>query len=99
MSNTQEHRNFVSEPMHNKPVTDLAGIGVAHGQRLARRGYAMVWSAFALNVLRHFSFQARHILSEFLAFDKEKEDFIEWLRNNCGASWMQANACYEISIQ
>lgn len=38
-STSQKHRNFVGEPMGEKPVTQLAGIGDALGGRLAAKGF------------------------------------------------------------
>lgn len=35
---TQKHRNFISEPMGEKPVTALAGIGEVLGGRLTLAG-------------------------------------------------------------
>lgn len=43
MSTTsQKHQHFVSEPMGDKPVTDLAGIGEKIGQRLSDGGFDKV---------------------------------------------------------
>ena len=36
---TQKHRNFVGEPMGEKAVTALAGIGDVLGKRLGSKGY------------------------------------------------------------
>jgi len=41
-STSQKHRNFVAEPMGEKPVTDLAGIGDVLGGRLSDLGYDKV---------------------------------------------------------
>ena len=43
MSTTsKKHQNFVTEPMGEKEVTDLAGIGEVLGKRLSERSYDKV---------------------------------------------------------
>lgn len=41
-STSQKHKEFVAEPMGEKPVTALAGIGDALGGRLEDKGFDKV---------------------------------------------------------
>ncbi|KAL4238521.1 Barrier-to-autointegration factor [Mactra antiquata] len=78
-STSQKHRNFVSEPMGDKPVTDLAGIGETLGGRLAEQGFD----------------KACVVLGQFLVLRKDKELFTEWLKDTCNANIKQSGDCYE----
>ena len=44
MTTSQKHQSFISEPMGEKPVTELAGIGEVLGKRLSAKGYDRVCS-------------------------------------------------------
>lgn len=47
MSTTsQKHRDFVGEPMGDKPVTALSGIGEVLGKSLEQKGFDKVSSNF-----------------------------------------------------
>lgn len=52
MSTTsQKHRDFVAEPMGDKPVTALGGIGEALGDKLKSKGYEKVKPRYQLFIL------------------------------------------------
>lgn len=77
MSISQKHRNFVSEPMGNKSVTELAGIGETLGERLKSKGFD----------------KAYVVLGQFLLLKKNQEQFIKWLKDTCSANDKQAKDC------
>lgn len=80
MSTTsQKHRNFVAEPMGDKPVTDLAGIGPVLGQRLKNKGFS----------------EAYVVLGQFLILKKNKELFVDWLKDTAGSNTKQASDCHQ----
>ncbi|KAI3363547.1 hypothetical protein L3Q82_012153, partial [Scortum barcoo] len=78
MSNTSlKHRNFVGEPMGDKPVTALSGVGEALGRKLADQGFD----------------KAYVVLGQFLLLKKDPEMFNEWLKDAIGANSQQALSC------
>lgn len=77
-STSQKHRNFVSEPMGDKEVTELAGIGAVLGGRLKESGYD----------------KAYVVLGQFLVLKKDEEMFLDWIKTTAGANAKQGNDCY-----
>jgi len=79
MTTSQKHRNFISEPMGDKSVTELAGIGPVLGARLSEKGYDVAYV----------------VLGQFLLLKKDKELFEEWLKECSGANAKQSKDCYD----
>lgn len=65
--------------MGDKDVTELAGIGPALGGRLTDKGFD----------------KAYVVLGQFLVLKKNKELFMDWLNQTCGANSKQQNDCYD----
>jgi hypothetical protein len=78
-STSQKHRNFVSEPMGDKGVNELAGIGEVLSKRLEAKGFD----------------KAYVVLGQFLVLKKHKELFIDWMKDISGANSKQASECYQ----
>lgn len=78
-STSQKHRNFVAEPMGEKPVTDLAGVGEVLGKRLEVAGFD----------------KAYVVLGQFLVLKKDKELFQVWMKDTCSANSKQSADCYQ----
>ena len=71
--------NFVQEPMGNKDVTDLAGIGQVLGRQLKRKGFDKAFEVFG----------------KFLLLKKNKESFVDWIQEITKANIKQAGDCYQ----
>lgn len=80
MLTSQKHRNFVGEPMGEKDVKELAGIGKVLGHRLAEKGFD----------------KAYMVLGQFLVRKKNEELFEDWLKDTCSANAKQARDCYNV---
>ena len=78
-STSQKHRNFVGEPMGEKVVTEIAGIGEVLGGRLSEKGYDLAYV----------------VLGQFLVLKKNQELFRDWLNQTCKANAKQQNDCYQ----
>jgi hypothetical protein len=78
MSTTsKKHASFVSEPMGEKPVTDIAGIGETYGKRLNELGFE----------------KAYNLLGQFLLLNKDEENFKEWLKEEVSMNGKHLNDC------
>ena len=78
-STSIKHRNFIAEPMGNKPVTDLAGVGDVLGRRLEAQGFD----------------KAYVVLGQFLVLKKNKELFQDWMKDACQANSKQSSDCFQ----
>lgn len=88
MSTTsQKHANFVAEPMGDKEVNEVAGVGPTYAKRLQEKGFE----------------KAYQLLAQYLLLSKDEEMFKEWLKDeiemkgkhlkdcsNCITEWSRA---------
>ena len=77
------HNIFISEPIIDKPCTDLPGISVVLGKKLTD-----IWFD-----------KAYCILGQFLLLKKDKELFQMWLNIEVSANKWQSERCYECLLE
>ncbi|KAK0154605.1 Barrier-to-autointegration factor [Merluccius polli] len=74
----KKHRDIVDEPMGEKNVMSLPGIGEAHGKRLEDKRFD----------------KAYKVLGQFLVLGKDEKRFKKWLKDTCGANIKEQDDCY-----
>ncbi|KAM9302383.1 barrier-to-autointegration factor [Gastrophryne carolinensis] len=77
-STSQKHRDFVAEPMGDKGVQCVAGIGDVLGSRFTQKGFDKAYT----------------LLGQFLILKKDEDLFTEWFKDTCGGNAKQARDCY-----
>ena len=75
---TKKHKLFTSQPINDKGVKCVPGIGNVYGDRLIAAGFPKAYS----------------ILDKFLDLEKDEVSFKHWLRETCGANAKSQKECY-----
>ncbi|XP_049555362.1 barrier-to-autointegration factor-like [Orcinus orca] len=75
---SQKHRDFMAEPVGEKPAGSLAGIGEVLGKKLEERDFD----------------KAYVVLGQFLVLKKDEDLFREWPKDTCGANAKQSRDCF-----
>ncbi|KAI1731752.1 barrier to autointegration factor domain-containing protein [Ditylenchus destructor] len=78
MSTSLKHRDFIGEPMGDKEITAIAGIGEVYGKKFVEKGFD----------------KAYVLLGQYLLLKKDKDLFIEWVKDTVAASTQHANSCF-----
>lgn len=74
---TKKHRSFTSEPINDKGVKSVPGIGKVYGERLKYAGFET----------------AQSILDKFLELHKDGSSFKNWLYDICKANTRSQDDC------
>ncbi len=85
----------MAEPLGDKGIRDVPGIGDVLGTKLSEAGYEKV--CFFLSLIlnsRNFS-QAYTLFGKYLLCNKDLEQFQDWIQTQCGANSHQAKAAAE----
>ncbi len=76
---TRKHQDFVAEPMGEKKVTEIAGVGKVLGKRLSEKNVKTAEAAFG----------------QFLVLKKDEPEFKGWMKDTCGANAKQQSDAHK----
>ena len=76
-STSKKVASFISEPLGNKPVTALGGIGEKHGRELLEHGFQ----------------SAGAVVGQYMALNKSDVKFTQFLEKVTTANDREANNC------
>ena len=96
MSSTtsQKFRDFTGEPLKDKLLSEVPGLGPKLASHLEGAGITRVCVRFvSMYFIIWFHFQAYELLGVYLTLLKNKEYFELWIRDNAGANRHQAKQC------
>lgn len=79
MTTTKKHKLFVSEPLGQKSIDVLPGVGKTLTQRF-----------LASNITK-----AHHVVGAFLLLDMQRDKFLSWFKQECGGNERHANMCFD----
>lgn len=81
----------MAEPLGDKGIRDVPGIGDVLGTKLSEAGYEKVgWLFFSLAQLIVLVWQAYTLFGKYLLCNKDLEQFQDWIQTQCGANSHQA---------
>ncbi len=75
----KNYKDFLFEPMGEKGVLELPGIGDVLGPKLVDAGFDKAYTVFG----------------QFLVLKKDKEKFLGWIKTTVGANAEQGALCYQ----
>ncbi len=81
----------MAEPLGDKGIRDVPGIGDVLGAKLSEAGYEKVRFSIEIFYFIEFIFiQAYTLFGKYLLCNKDVESFQDWLQTQCGANSHQA---------
>ena len=82
MTTTQKHRSFIGEPMGEKLISDIAGMGAVYSGRLEEKGfikvlilYIMFWNGLLFFKSIQYNLKGVHSTRTVFASQKKWETF------------------------